>query len=316
LVSVIVPNYNHSRFLEERVGSILNQTRQDFEIIILDDCSTDNSKTVIEKYRNNDRVSTIVYNTVNSGSPFRQWKKGIDLAKGKYIWIAESDDSASPLFLEKLVPLLAENHAVMAFSDSMTIDEKGCEIPGWKTLIDTDPAKGYAVLDGTTFIKERMIFGNRINNASAVVFKTETAKQIAGYETFKYSGDWFFWCCVILRASFVYLNEKLNYFRQHQNRASIEGHRQGETYIESLRIINFILETTPLNFFFHQYIGGYYLKMIITQTRHINKAARNAIVSEYRKTFPLMTFCLVYFFYRKAITKILNVSGLRKAALE
>ena len=92
-VSIIVPNYNHEKYLDERIQSILNQTYQDFEIIILDDCSTDNSKFVIEKFRNNEHVSHIVYNEQNSGSTFKQWERGFELAKGELIWIAESDDS-------------------------------------------------------------------------------------------------------------------------------------------------------------------------------------------------------------------------------
>lgn len=76
-VSVIVPNYNHALFLEQRIESILNQTFQDFEVIILDDCSTDNSKKIIEKYRTHPKVSKIIYNDVNSGNTFKQWNTGI-----------------------------------------------------------------------------------------------------------------------------------------------------------------------------------------------------------------------------------------------
>ena len=105
LVSVIVPNYNHSRFLDQRIQSILNQTYKNFELIILDDCSPDNgaSKSVIEKYRDNPHVSHIVYNESNSGSTFKQWDKGINLSKGDLVWIAESDDYCEPTFLETLV---------------------------------------------------------------------------------------------------------------------------------------------------------------------------------------------------------------------
>ena len=93
LVSVIVPNYNYARYMDERMQSILNQTYQNFEIIILDDCSTDNSRKVIEKYRGNPHVVAIVYNKENSGSTFKQWNKGFSIAKGELIWIAEADDT-------------------------------------------------------------------------------------------------------------------------------------------------------------------------------------------------------------------------------
>ncbi|ENV48656.1 hypothetical protein P255_00165 [Acinetobacter brisouii CIP 110357] len=72
-VSVIIPNYNHHKFLHARLDSILKQTYQNFEIIILDDCSTDESRDIIELYRNHPKVSHIIYNTKNSGSSFIQW---------------------------------------------------------------------------------------------------------------------------------------------------------------------------------------------------------------------------------------------------
>ena len=101
-VSVIVPNYNHASYLKQRIDSILNQTFQDFEVIILDDCSTDNSLEVLSHYKNHNKVSHCVFNDTNSGSTFKQWDKGIQLAKGEWIWIAESDDWAEPEFLETI----------------------------------------------------------------------------------------------------------------------------------------------------------------------------------------------------------------------
>jgi glycosyltransferase involved in cell wall biosynthesis len=88
-VSVVVPNYNHARFLRKRVDSILGQTFQDFELILLDDCSTDDSRSVLSKYADDPRVR-IEFNEVNSGSTFKQWNKGVWLAHGEYVWIAES----------------------------------------------------------------------------------------------------------------------------------------------------------------------------------------------------------------------------------
>ncbi|MGL4332344.1 MAG: glycosyltransferase family 2 protein, partial [Bacteroidales bacterium] len=124
MVSVIIPNYNHAKYLNERIDSIINQTFQDFEIIILDDKSSDESKIIIEHYRDHPKVSHIVINKQNSGSPFIQWKKGIDLAKGDLIWIAESDDCAAPTFLEECVNHLVNNtDTVFCFSESFFVDE-------------------------------------------------------------------------------------------------------------------------------------------------------------------------------------------------
>ena len=105
LVSVIIPNYNHARYLDERMQSVLGQTYQNIEVIILDDCSTDNSREVIERYRNDPKVTSIVYNDSNTGKPFQQWNKGIGLAAGDIIWLAESDDTCDAEMLERLVKL-------------------------------------------------------------------------------------------------------------------------------------------------------------------------------------------------------------------
>lgn len=108
-VSIIIPNYNHALFLKQRIESVLNQTFQDFEVIILDDCSTDYSRDIIELYRGHPKVKEIVYNTQNSASPFIQWGKGIDLAEGDYIWIAESDNIVDTKFLQRTFTFMVHN---------------------------------------------------------------------------------------------------------------------------------------------------------------------------------------------------------------
>ena len=124
-VSVIIPNFNHGIYLKQRINSVLNQTYQDFEVIILDDCSTDNSKEIIEQFRNHPKVTHIHYNEVNSGHAFYQWNKGVQLAKGELIWIAESDDYCDANLLETLVPLLQQNpDAALAYCKSVRVDEK------------------------------------------------------------------------------------------------------------------------------------------------------------------------------------------------
>ena len=125
MVSVIIPNYNHAKYLDERIHSVLNQTYQDFEVIILDDCSTDNSLEIINKYKDNPHISQIIVNEQNSGSPFKQWKKGILLAKGEVIWIAESDDTCETTFLEKLLKTRQETNSVLVFCHSILINEYG-----------------------------------------------------------------------------------------------------------------------------------------------------------------------------------------------
>src|ERR1035438_3730252 len=122
-VSVVIPNYNHSRFLPRRIDSVLSQTFQDFELILLDDCSADDSRSILAQYSNDPRVR-IEFNETNSGSTFKQWNKGVRLAHGKYVWIAESDDYADARLLERLVAVLDSDPAVsFAYCQSWVVSD-------------------------------------------------------------------------------------------------------------------------------------------------------------------------------------------------
>ena len=150
LVSVIIPNYCHAKYLDQRIQSVLNQTYQNFEVIILDDCSPDDgaSRAVIEKYRGNPHVSHIVYNTENSGSPYKQWHKGASLSKGELLWIAESDDYANNDFIDCLIPMFERNKGIsVAFCRTIEFDEKGMIGPAYPLDIQE------GVYDGKEFIR-------------------------------------------------------------------------------------------------------------------------------------------------------------------
>jgi len=215
LVSVIIPNYNHAPFLKQRIESVLNQTFQDFELIILDDYSTDNSREVIEQYRDHSKVKTIIFNDSNSGSPFIQWKKGISLASGEYIWIAESDDSVDVDFLERLLKFDSD----FIFSKIEGMNDKNEILPSdnsWIGIFDTlDWAKNFK-MDGIHFfsyLKERCI----IPNVSSLIFKKKYfntySDSIVGM---KFCGDWLFYLiCATNGASFQYVCNTTSYFRHH-----------------------------------------------------------------------------------------------------
>lgn len=125
MVSVIIPNYCHAPYLRQRIDSVLAQSYPNFEVVLLDDCSTDGSREVIERYRNHPRIKQIVYNDRNGGSAFAQWRKGFALTQGEYIWIAESDDYADPAFLERCVAELdADPACVLAHTLSRTVTRR------------------------------------------------------------------------------------------------------------------------------------------------------------------------------------------------
>ena len=221
VVSVIIPNYNHEAFLEKRIESVLQQSCQDFEIILLDDCSTDNSKIIIEKYRDNPKVSYIIYNEKNSGSTFFQWQKGMQLAKGKYIWIAESDDLAELNFLEVLIkPFTVYPELAISYCRSCYIDENN-KILGltlWADELDKVKWTKDYIEDGFAEINRFLKYRNTIPNASAVLFKKPKVIEKVLRTDMRFTGDWLFWKNLLKgNTKIAYSHLPLNYFRNHQN---------------------------------------------------------------------------------------------------
>lgn len=235
-VSVIIPNYNHAQYLDQRIESVLSQTYRDFEVIILDDCSSDYSREIIEKYRNHEKVSTILYNEVNSGSTFRQWVKGIELSKGKYIWIAESDDWCEAVFMQEILSgLLQDSNCVVGFCQSYCI--LGINTIKWQSSYQY--LSNY--LKGDEFIRKHMLGGNAIFNASMAVWKREAVLLISKeFMNYKYCGDWLFWIELSIHGNIFVSGKLLNYFRKHDNDVSSKVIRSGESFIEEITMFNLL----------------------------------------------------------------------------
>ncbi|MFD2891012.1 glycosyltransferase family 2 protein [Flavobacterium chuncheonense] len=238
-VSIIVPNYNHALFLEQRLQSILNQTVQNFEMIILDDNSTDDSWFILKQYQGHQKVSHLIINEENSGSPFKQWQKGIALAQGEYIWIAESDDYAAPEFLEKVLKQFEKNSEIgVVYVQSEDVDEHGEKVSerlNYTTVFNPNIWEYNFNAKGDYFIQEYLSQFNVIPNASAVVFKRDIVKQsffTTDILQMRMCGDWLFWIKILETTHIGFIAEKLNYFRTHL--AISRNHNQNDKKIQRL----------------------------------------------------------------------------------
>lgn len=235
MVSVIVPNFNYGTYLVQRIDSILNQSYQNFELIILDDNSTDDSKAIIENYRNNPKVSHIVYNEVNSGSPFVQWNKGIELAIGEWIWIAEADDLAEEQLLEQLVQNASQhNGVVISYCQSNRMDAEGLLLGDWKDWtddVDENLFKNDFVLGGNEYIENFLIRKNTIPNASAVIFRKEDFISVGRTdEDIKFCADWLLWLKILTQGDISFCSQKLNHFRFHPKSAIATSDENGGAF--------------------------------------------------------------------------------------
>lgn len=241
LVSVIIPNYNHARYLDERMQSVLGQTYQNIEVIILDDCSTDNSREVIERYRNDPKVTRIVYNDSNTGKPFQQWNKGIGLAAGDIIWLAESDDTCDAEMLERLVKLYMAHDCVYCFCRSLLTYEDGTVYGAGNQSMPNEEVE--QCWRGTDFIREKLSAGNVVTNASSVIFSKAAALSVDhGFERYRGSGDWLFWIEMAEKGNVGFDSRAMNHFRQHGNNTTQKLYRNGTDMIEDHSIWLYLRE--------------------------------------------------------------------------
>jgi len=302
-VSVILPNYNHSAYLEERIESILAQTYQDFELIMIDDCSTDGSREIMEKYRGNPKVGQIVFNERNSGSAFAQWDKGISLAKGDLIWIAESDDNAHPKMLETLVSeFVQDSQCVLAFSSAMLTDTDGRQIG----LHPKHAKIGKDLhLGGSKFIKKWLIKGNFVVNASGALFKKSAFQGLSEpilreYKTLRGCGDWLFWIGVARQGNVAYIHQPLNLFRQHGTNTTTALRTSGDFLLEQNKFFAALKESgirCGLRQFKNNVYQVWYLNY--SDGKNLPENKRAEAISEL-KSYPLLRF-LAFFknFYTK-----------------
>lgn len=250
-VSVIVPNFNHARFLARRLDSVLEQTLTDFELIYLDDASTDDSAAVFAPYASHPQIRAIL-NDANTGSPFVQWNRGVREARGEYVWIAEADDYASPQLLERLVGVLDANPRVgVAYCQSQCIDPDDRNLGScleWTKNLDPHRWDADFVADGRAECERFLARTCTIYNASAVVFRKSVYEGVGGAdETLRQCADWRLWLAMLGRSDLAFVAGTLNFFRQHPQSVTGLSRRNGVYARESYTILRHVLADFTLD---------------------------------------------------------------------
>jgi glycosyltransferase involved in cell wall biosynthesis len=247
-VSVVIPSYNHARFLPERIRSVLQQTFQDFEVLIFDDASTDDSRAVIDQFR--DPRIRATFNERNSGSTFQQWNRGVAEARGEYVWLAESDDYADPEFLATLVDLLERHpNCGLAYTQSNEVDCSGLVAGPLTYMQQLHPTRwlSYFVASGPEEAATYLLHENTIPNASGVLFRREIYLAAGGAnERMKLAGDWLMWAKLCSRSDVAYVARALNYFRMHPATVRAQRTHTLRAMWERYLVAGFILRHCPV----------------------------------------------------------------------
>lgn len=251
-VTAIVPNYNHAAYLEQRIESVLNQTYPNLDLIVLDDCSTDDSRAVIERYcaRYPDRVRAIL-NDANSGRVFKQWRRGVEAATGELVWICESDDFCEPDFLERLVPHFRDRSVQIAFGRIQFAEADGSVRPGLDAYREgAEPGIWDAPV--TRPAREWFTRGFGVNNVIAnvggCVWRRQTVPDAvwSQAEGFTVLGDWFLYHNLAGGGQIAYEPKAVAYFRQHRKNTSVTSFQKEPYYAEHHRLMQAVTDRWPV----------------------------------------------------------------------
>ena len=233
-ISVVIPAYNHEKFIGPAIDSVLSQSFQDFELIIVDDGSTDKTADVIKEYND----SRIRYFYQENQDAFNTINRGMDLAEGEFISILNSDDIYSPDRLQRLLDKQQETGAQCLFSDVIPISDSGEEF--------TDPDFGWNIWHqkNRDFYKESgnlytaFLKGNFMVTTSNLFMSRAAAEKIGKFCSLRYLHDYDFIFRMMLAfpTQVHYLDdEKLMYYRIHDGNtlgeAAITGREQDQEII-------------------------------------------------------------------------------------
>ena len=227
LVSIIVASYNHAEFLEQRLDSLINQTYQDIEILVIDDCSTDNSVEILRRYESHPKVRLIVRG--QNGGWVKVSNQGVEMSVGEFIIFANCDDASELQMVERLVAAMrAHSTAGISYCRSLMIDENNSVI-GDDFLGRERSFRVKCYIDALITRKEMsrfLLHSCVIPNLSAALFRKEHLISVGGLTSdYRVCSDWDLFFRMATRYDVAYIAAPLNKFRQHETtiRSSTKG---------------------------------------------------------------------------------------------
>jgi glycosyltransferase involved in cell wall biosynthesis len=237
-VSFVVTNHNYARFLPQAIDSLLEQSFKDLELIVVDDCSTDDSASVLDRYASNPRVR-IVRHTTNTGS-IRAYNEGLAMARGEFIGVFDADDYAlDPHAVARQVSVFDADPCVgLVYSAFDQVDEDSQSFRACRPF-----AQDY-VRDGLAEFAD-LIFLNYIAHSGTLVRRT--CHEALGYYDLglPYAGDWELWLRVAARYAVGYLSAPLYAYRVHVNNMTAKGKSPAQATGERLMAVEHAFSSLP-----------------------------------------------------------------------
>jgi glycosyltransferase involved in cell wall biosynthesis len=218
-LTVLMSVYNGSAYLREAIDSILSQSFTQFEFLIIDDCSTDNSWQILQEYADRDSRIRLFQNQQNLGLT-KSLNRGLTLAQGNYIARQDADDIALPDRLKQQVDVLNQQPEVVLVSCELEwIDEAGELIARMERSCCSE------------LIPWHLLFYNHVGGHSQVMYRRQTVLATGGYsEVRRYSQDYELWCRLAKAGEIVMLPDVLQIQRIHRNAISSQKRSEQEAF--------------------------------------------------------------------------------------
>ncbi len=299
-VSVCMPNYNYGRFLPEAIESVLRQTYRDFEFIIIDNCSTDNSIEIVREYALSDPRIKFTVNECNIGL-VNNLNLCLQKARGEYIKFLFSDDVlTSETTLERMVSVLDRMSKVALVASARdVIDEQSQIIKRWIEYKDREDYKGSKIIRDC-LIEQK----NRIGEPSVVMFRRAHADS--GFDLrYRQLVDLAMWLHILERGDFAYIDEPLCAFRVHQEQQTNvnicdTSIAQEPFYLLEDYAAKSYINMSPLTRAYMHYVPVYALWKQYKNDR----ISRQIAIGKIRECYGTFKFFFFYPFYK--ILKIIN----------
>jgi glycosyltransferase involved in cell wall biosynthesis len=234
-VTVLIPNYNGSRYLEHCLDGLVDQTIADFACHFLDDGSIDSSLEIARRYQ--PLIPNLKIHAFKNSGIAANWNRGLDQVESEYFTLLHCDDRYHPRYLETLLELIdSYPDSALGHCASQVMDSDSNEI-----FSITEFYKHAIFLPRQAFEREladeyRMLLKSDFINCPSVIYRTEAVKQIGKFnETLEQTLDWDYWFRALLAGYKICgTNEKLYYYRRHENNHTVTNSKSMTRYQEEL----------------------------------------------------------------------------------
>jgi hypothetical protein len=218
-VAVFIPTYNSAPFLGKAIESVLGQTFSDYELLILDDASTDQTSKVVEPYLSHSQV-TYLRNETNLGMA-ANWNKGISLSRGKYVAKLDADDFYHPDFLQGIVSLLEKNPSVgLAFCGVHWIIPNGANsfLPYTSSWVTSGP------------VFQANLLRRFVTHSATICVRRECYERLGGFiEKMRIHADWEMWTRITAHYDIAYVDKILASMVRHPNSCTSQSKKDTRT---------------------------------------------------------------------------------------